>query len=315
MIELRKDYILNRWSYISINRGKRPKQFNERKESDQNAVCYFCPGNENLTPPEIGRIKNKDGWKIRWFPNKFPAVDKDSADEIATGRKYYTSGGAFGYHEIIVETPNHEKQLANLSVEEIQMLLEVYSMRIKELGARSRIKYVQIFKNNGAEAGTSLVHSHTQIIATNIVPKLVVEEVEAAKRYKNCPYCDIVKMEEKSERFIYANDDFVCFAPYAPRFNWEAWIFPTNHYRNITELDSKKLENLAKSFKIILSKLDGINASYNFFLHYSPKGENLHFHFEIVPRMNTWAGFELASDSYVITISPEDAAKFYREER
>lgn len=314
MIELRKDYILDRWSYIAADRGKRPKQFEKNaNDGNKNIVCFFCPGNENLTPPEIGRIGDEENWKIRWFLNKFPAVDKRSKKEILTSDKYYTSGGAFGCHEVIAETPSHEKQLADLSEKEIKKVLEVYSSRIKELGAKDKIKYVQIFKNSGAEAGTSLAHSHTQVVAMTMVPKPVREKIEAAKKYDKCPYCDIIAKEETGKHFVYSNDDFIVFTPYAPRFNYEVWIFPRNHYRNITELNSDQFENLSKVFKRILSKLEAINAPYNFYLHYSPKGENLHFHFEITPRLNKWAGFELATDSYVITVSPEDAAEFYVE--
>jgi len=313
MIELRKDYILNRWSYIAADRGKRPRQFEKSKDNSEDAVCYFCPGNESLTPPEIGRIGDKNKWEVRWFPNKFPAVDEKSGNEITTSNGFYTSGGAFGYHEIIAETPNHEKQLADLSEGEIKKALEVYSLRIKELSAKDKIKYVQVFKNSGAEAGTSLAHSHTQIAATNIIPRLVREKIEAVKKYEKCPYCDIIAQEEKSERFVYSNGDFITFAPYAPRFNYEAWIFPRRHYKNITELNNNELENLSKALKKVLSKLGAINAPYNFHLHYSPEKEDLHFHFEIMPRMNIWAGFELATDSYVITVSPENAAEFYRQ--
>lgn len=314
MAELRKDYILDRWSYIAADRGKRPKQFEKNaNDDDKSGVCFFCPGNENLTPPEIGRIEDNNKWKIRWFPNKFPAIDEKSNSEIITSDRFYTIDGAFGYHEVIVETPDHDKQLADLKTEDISELLKIYSLRIKELSKRKNIKYVQIFKNSGSEAGTSIAHTHTQIMAASIIPKLVREKIEAVKKYKNCPYCDIIKKEEKSKRFAYSNDDFLVFTPFAPRFNFEVWIFPKKHYKNITELNGAEFENLARAFKKVLSKLRKTNVSYNFYLHYSPMGEGLHFHFEIMPRLNKWAGFELATDSYVITISPEDAAKFYRE--
>lgn len=314
MIELRKDYILDRWSYIAADRGKRFQQFEKNANSDdKNNACFFCPGNENLTPPETGRTGNKDRWKLRWFPNKFPVVNEKSNGEITTSNKFYTLGGAFGCHEVIVETPNHNKQLADLKTEDISELLKIYSLRIKELSKKKNIKYVQIFKNSGPEAGTSLAHTHTQIIATSIIPGLVREKIEAVKKYKKCPYCDIIKKEEKSGRFVYSNNDFLAFTPFAPRFNFEVWIFPQKHHKNITELNCAEFENLAKAFKKVLSRLGEVNASYNFYLHYSPGGDDLHFHFEITPRLNKWAGFELATDSYVITVSPEDAAKFYRK--
>ena len=314
MVEIRKDYIFERWSYITADRGKRPEQFEEKREEKKDAICYFCPSNENLTPPEIGRLKNDngDGWKVRWILNKFPIVDLQS-DEIIAREDIYTKGGGFGYHEIIAETPDHEKQLADLNVQEIADVIKTYLLRMSELSAREGINYVQIFKNNGVEAGTSLIHSHSQVVALGVIPRAVQEKINAIKKYKKCPYCDIIKKEENSERLVYANDDFVVVTSYAPRFNYEVLILPKKHYLNITELNDEEIENLAKSFQRVLSKLGEMNIPYNFYLHYSPQGENLHFHFEIVPRMNKWAGFELATDSYVITTSPEDAAKFYRE--
>ncbi|MDF1497875.1 MAG: galactose-1-phosphate uridylyltransferase [Patescibacteria group bacterium] len=313
MIEIRKDYILNRWSYIAADRGKRVKQFDKIETNHKDSVCFFCVGNEQLTPPEIGRIGNKSSWKVRWFPNKFPAVDENSIQETMTSEKYYTSGGAFGYHEVIAETPDHERQFSDLNENEIKDVLLAYTERMKDLSKRDKIKYVQIFKNSGAEAGTSIIHTHTQIVATTIVPRLVQEEVDALKKYKKCPYCDIIKSEEKSNRLIFSDENFIVFAPYAPRYNYEAWIFPKKHYKNITELNNAELDSLAKSFKIVVSKLGIMNFPYNFYLHYSPKGKDLHFHFEITPRTNKWAGFELATESYVIITSPEDAAKFYKE--
>ncbi|MCK5332409.1 HIT domain-containing protein [Candidatus Parcubacteria bacterium] len=147
----------------------------------------------------------------------------------------------------------------------------------------------------------------------DIVPQAIQAKVEAVKKYKKCPYCDIIKPEEDSERFVYANEDFIVLCPFAPRFNYEILILPRRHYLNISELDDVEMENLAKSFQKVLSKLGAMNIPYNFYLHYSPQGENLHFHIEIVPRINNWAGFELATDFNVITAAPEEAARFYKE--
>lgn len=313
MIEIRKDYILDRWSYVAADRGKRPKQFEKDTKNVKENICYFCPGNEHLTPPEIGRIEDGDSWKVRWFPNKFPITDWNSAENILSTDKFHTKGGAFGYHEVIVENKDHDKQLADLNIADLTELFRIYAQRIKELSRRDDIEYVQLFKNNGEEAGTSLIHTHTQIVATNLIPKSIKEEMQAVKQHDKCPYCDIVLQEEKSERFIFSNEDFIVFSPFAPKFNYETWIFPRKHFLSMEDLKENEFKNLAEAFQKILSKLGAINAPYNFYLHQSPKNGELHFHYEITPRMNTWAGFELATDSYVITTSPEESAKFYKE--
>lgn len=314
MIELRRDYVLERWSYIALGRGGRPQEMESRNNDSAGDVCFFCPGNESLTPLEIGRAGDMASWKIRWFPNKFPAVEPSLKQEIMVSDEFFVKGEGFGYHEVIVETPDHQRQLADLSKEEIREVLKVYSQRMAELSQKDGISYVQIFKNSGAKAGTSLVHSHTQILAGSLIPRSVQEKIEIIKQYhKRCPYCEVVKREETGERFICANESFIAFTSFAPRFNFEAMIFPKKHYKNITEITENEFGQLAEVFQKVLSKLGEINAPYNFYLHYAPDGEDLHFHFEITPRLNTWAGFELASGSFVITVSPEEAAAFYRK--
>jgi len=312
-MELRKDYILDRWVIIASERKKRPREFKKIKAKKEE-ICYFCPGNENLTPAETGRIKKDGQWIIRWFPNKFPAVSHEGSPSIRSANKYFTYADAFGIHELIVETPDHDKQLADLSEERIKEILKVYANRITELSKTDGTKYVIVFKNEGMEAGTSLVHSHTQVVTYNKIPVLVEEEVNAARTYGTCPYCEIINIEKNSYRRVFENNNFVSFTPYASRFNYEIWIFPKEHIKNITEMDEVKLEDLASILKKILMKLKEMNLPYNFFLHYAPDGKDLHFHIEICPRLSTWAGFELSTGETINSVSPEDAAKFYRGE-
>lgn len=61
---LRKDYILERWVYYATERKKRPMEFRKGSYITEEKTCFFCPGNENLTPPEIGRLEYKNIWKI-----------------------------------------------------------------------------------------------------------------------------------------------------------------------------------------------------------------------------------------------------------
>ena len=308
---IRKDYILDRWVYYATARSKRPREFKSIDLKDNAKVCFFCPWNTHLTPPEIGRVEYKGEWKIRWFLNKFPAVEKKGSPKIKP-KKYFSQGKSYGVHEIIVETPHHKSQLADLPAQQIKELLEVIKFRIKNLGRLSGIKYVDVFKNQGKDAGTSLVHTHTQVMALPQIPSLVMDEVNAAKKYRKCPYCEIIKLESKSKRKIFETRNVVAFAPFASRFNYEAWIFTKKHKKNMEQLEEEELEDLALALKKILVKLKKINASYNFFLHYSPEKENLHFHIEITPRLATWGGFEISTNAIINSVLPEDAARFYR---
>ena len=308
---IRKDYLLNRWVYYATERRKRPREFKSINVKEEAKKCLFCPSNEHLTPPEIGRVEYKGEWKIRWFLNKFPAVEKKGTPKIKA-KKLLLEGNAYGVHEIIVETSHHKSQLADLPVQHIREVLEVYKFRIKELSKLREIKYVDVFKNHGREAGTSLLHSHSQIMALPQIPTLLEEEIEAVKKYKKCPYCEILNIESKSKRKIFETKNVIAFAPFASSFNYEAWIFTKRHKVNMEQLEEQELSDISLALKKILIKLKKINASYNFYIHYSPEKENLHLHIEITPRLATWGGFELSTEAIINSVLPEDAARFYR---
>ncbi|MBD3204486.1 galactose-1-phosphate uridylyltransferase [Candidatus Woesearchaeota archaeon] len=309
MGELRKDYILDRYVIIASERNKRPHQFRQEKVSKHVDKCFFCPGNEHLTPEELGRIKKGDSWLIRYFPNKFPAVKKKGEMIVSTDNNFFTYSDSFGMHEVIVETPEHEKELADLSVSHIKKILNVYSSRIKCLADKPGIKYVSVFKNHGKDAGTSIIHTHSQVIAYNIVPGIIRKKEDACK--DSCAYCRIIQIEKDSHRKCFENEDAVAFTPYASRFPFEIWILPKRHRINITEFNDREIESAAKILKKILVMLQELNSPYNMYLHYGTR--NLHFQIIIAPRLAKWAGFELSTGTIINPISPEKAAKFYRE--
>lgn len=311
-MELRKDYILDRWAIISEGRSKRPREF-KKDESIKDEVCYFCPGNEHLTPPEISRVEKDGKWIIRVFPNKFPFISEEGFTDIRTDNTFFTYSNAYGKHEVIVENPDHETQLYDLNQDEVKEVLKVYIERINELSKLKETKYVVLFKNHGREAGTSIIHTHTQIASYNKIPALVQDEVDALAKFDSCAYCDIINIEKESDRRCFENQSFVAFTPYASRFNYEIWLFPKKHYRNMTELNDNELNDMAEMMSKILRKIKELNCSYNYVLHYAPNDKDLHFHIEFLPRIATWAGFEFTTNTTVNSTNPEKAAEFYRE--
>lgn len=310
MGELRKDYILDRWVLISPKRGARPHELKRSSEIVEEK-CFFCPGSESLTPPEIGRVPRNGGWQVRWFENKFATLKPEGMPSVSTDNRFYAFAGSFGYHEVVVETPRHDKQLADLSVSEIEDVLHVYARRIVELESRAHIRYVNVFKNTGFLAGTSIVHSHSQIIATAVVPPEISARLSAMRRFVSCPYCAVVASERNSGRFCFENADFIVFAPYASRFNYEVWVFPKLH---VSRLEDVNFRSLADVLKKVLSRLSSVRMDYNMLVQYGPKGEDFHFHVEVCPRVAIWAGFEFGSGIIINSVAPEDAAKFYRGE-
>ena len=310
-MELRKDYILDRYVIISEGRGKRPKQFKKEEVVKDEGTCFFCPGNENLTPPEIGRIEKNGKWKLRWFANKFAALSPEGNPVLKRDNTFYEHASAYGYHEVVVETDDHKRQLAELSEEELEAVLNVYSMRIKELEKKPNMQYVNVIKNNGLLGGTSIIHTHSQIFATAIIPPVILDEVMACRRFIYCPYCKIVEKEKNSDRRCFENEDWVAFAPYASRYNYEISIFPKAH---IKRLEESNLKSLSFVLKKVLGKINELNCSYNYEIHYSPKGYDLHMHIEVYPQIAIFGGFERGSGIIINSVSPEDAAKFYRGE-
>ena len=312
-MELRKDYILNRWVIISEARGKRPFQFVEDK-TDLNVKCPFCVGNESMTPNETYKLEKDGKWQIRAVPNKFSAVDPNGGTLISTHNTYYTFAGDHGEHEVVIETPDHGKHFGDLTCEEMIAVMNAYKLRINEFEKESNTKYVCVFKNQGKEAGASVNHAHSQIIALAMTPPILNEKIETIKKYPHCPYCEIISKEKDSYRRCFENDSFVAFTPYASRFNYEIWVMPKKHLKTFNEFDYKTYYDLSLILKEISLKLESKGISYNIEWYYSPKGEELHFHIEIMPRIALWAGFEIGYGITINSISPEIAAKFYRGE-
>lgn len=341
MGELRKDPILGRWVIIATERSMRPDSFSKKREqpADDRDKCPFCEGREGMTPPEIyslrnsGTAPNTPGWRVRVVPNKFPAcgIDKELKKK---GFGLHDMMTNFGAHEVIIETPLHDKNMKDQTIGEISDVLRVLQLRVEDLHKDHRFRDVLIFKNKGKEAGASLAHPHHQIIGLPITAKRVREELQGAQFYfklkERCIYCDLIAQEKSwEERLVYENDGFVSFCPYASRFPFEVWILPKEHSIDFYGQKVKeKVPDLADVLKVILVKFDGVlgNPVYNYIVHSAPNRfprsgywntieQDFHWHIELFPRLTRRAGFEEGSGFYINPFSPETAAKYLREQK
>ncbi len=318
--ELRKDYLLDEWVIISKNRSKRPFDHQrektiekEKKEIDLN--CPFCLGNEKQTPPEIFRTGNKIKWDLRGFNNKFSAMQ--SKKEFKKEKKELLEyGNAFGYHEIIVETNVHSKELSELTKKEMKELFNAYKERENELQKRKGVKHVLIIKNFGKECGASLSHNHSQIITFPFIPNLIQREIKKAEdfyeKHKKNVFLKIAENENKSERKIFENKNFVVFTAFAPKWTYETWIMPKKQYSNLTEMNEEVLEDLAEAIKLVLNKLKKLgNPPYNYFLHELTKKNPAYcFHLKIQPNVKkVYGGIEKGTGIVLIEVPPEQAAE------
>lgn len=328
MPELRKDPIIGRWVIISTERGKRPSAFQSVSARHEAALCPFCPGHEDATPPEVlayrepGSEPNRPGWKLRVISNKYPAL-RIEGDLNQTPKGIYERMDGVGAHEVIIETPDHARDLAEMTEDEMMLVLRAYRERMLDLERDNRFQYILVFKNHGVRAGASLEHSHSQLIATPIVPKRVAEELEGSRRYYNfkerCVFCDILTQElMESDRVVRDFDSFLAFQPFASRFPFETWILPKSHQSHFLEMSDAEARGLAICLRdsLIRLKLALNDPPFNFILHTRPVGkerfDHYHWHFEIIPKLTRVAGFEWGSGFYINPTLPEEAAMYLR---
>lgn len=329
MPELRKDPITGRWVIISTERAKRPHEFTKDEVKRRGGLCPLCPGNERMTPREVfsvrgdGSSPNQPGWNIRVVPNKFPALMIEG-DQGKGAEGIYDRMNGIGAHEVILETPDHEKDMFEFEKKDVENVIIAYRQRVLDLKQDLRFKYVLIFKNHGQEAGASLEHSHSQLIALPIVPKRVAEEMVGGYDYyrfrDRCVYCDIVDQEMSGkERMVYENADFVSVAPYAPRFPFETWIIPKEHRSVFESISDSEISSFAEILLLTMRRLDGVlsNPPFNFVIHAAPfnvgEVQHYHWHLEIIPKLTKIAGFEFGSGFYINPTPPEEAARYLRE--
>ncbi len=330
MPELRKDPVVGRWVIISTERGRRPSDFNESGPPAASAkICPFCVGNEDKTPAEIlayreqGTAPNTPGWTTRVVPNKFPALQIEGGLD-RRGEGLYDKMNGIGAHEVIIETTDHTKELSELPEEQIENILWAFRDRVVDLKNDNRFRYILIFKNHGESAGASLEHSHTQLIATPIIPKVVTEELDGALQHyrlkERCVFCDMIEQElREGKRIVSENEHFVSFAPFAPRFPFETWILPRSHVSAFEDSQKSEFKSLAHTLKDTLGRINkALNRPhYNFIVHSAPcrdtRLDYYHWHIEIMPKLTKVAGFEWGTGFYINPTSPEEAAQYLRD--
>ena len=314
MSQFRRDPVTGEWNIIAEERSNRPYHFNHNAEAEK---CPFCVGNEKMTPNEVTRINDKDGWSIRVVPNKFPAVCQKSTE--IREEAFYSSCEGTGRHEVIIETPEHNVALHQLDTHGIYQVLTVYQHRFIELSQLEHIKYVQIFKNHGREGGASLPHSHSQVVALPFIPPRIELEIANAQKYfeetGSCVFCDIIAKElQDKKRIVYSNNHFIIAAAYAPRFAYEMLIIPRLHQEAFHNANEEILHELADALKNLFNKMVAVLGEfpYNLVLHtdcYLSSSSTYHWHMELIPRNSHHAGFEIATGSCINTMSPEKAAE------
>lgn len=320
------------WTLFAPERLKRPNHLHNKKDVYLGEIihekCPFDMGKEHYTPNEITRISQDGKWKCRVVPNLYNALSIDIESKSLRDNFFETHTG-FGAHEVVIETPNHDKQIWNYDYNDFLNYFTIIKERVVNLQNDNRFAYLSIFKNQGHDAGASMPHSHSQIIALPFLPKKVKEEIEYKKEYfethKRALMDDIVYEELYHHKNIIAqNSEFVLYCPYASRFAFEAKIVAKKKISSITEFGKGELSALCDITKEFFSKYYKSlgEVSFNMIIKNAPYleyDENtrdyFRFYIEIKPRIYKQAGFELDSDININVMLPEEAAKIYKESK
>ncbi len=349
MYELRKDPLLGRWVIVAKDSTMRPDDyFSYSSKAEQKAEqfsnedkCLLCSGHEDSTPSEILAYRepktepNSPGWWTRVFPYQYPVL-KVEGDLNRQGVGMYDKMNGIGAHEIIVESPEHNKTPEDMDITQMERVILTYRDRISDLEKDCRLRYILIYKDHGSTFsvnGPRSLHPHSQLIATPVIPKKIKEELDGAKSYydykERCIFCDIVKEEIKiGSRIVEERGSFIAFCPFAPLSPFEIWIMPKRHSCSFTEIKNEEAIDLAGILRSVLLKIGDVlnRPDYSYTLHTAPNriprgghwhtlGDDFHWHLEILPRITKPAGFEWGGGFYVIPTPPEESARYLRERK
>ncbi len=318
MAELRKDPLSGNWVVVGYGGSK----------SGGTGTCPFCPGHESSTPPTIRQYTDEEGnWLVRCFSAANPIFMIEVAED-RRGEGLYDKMGNVGAHEIIVENRAHSRTMSMYSKDELLLVLAMYKERLLDLKGDRRFKYVQVFKNHGELAGSYLLHSHSHVLATPIVPARVSRQVISTRNHfaqkSRCLLCDILNQEiRQGRRLVSMNRSFVAICPFASRFSYETWIVPRFHDSNYENMADQAIrDDLAEMLLDIMKRIEQFTNAYTIEIHTAPNmtfaeshGDDIpfqeyyHWHIEILPRDFRSSKYKREDEFSVSSITPEQAAE------
>ncbi len=323
--EFRQDLVSGDWILLAPKRGER---FEYKPRAPMELAISKCPFENppkfhNKPPVLVYRNKKGDDWFLQIIPNKYPAVEEGKCRPAEKNGFHKTRAGV-GFHDIVIYR-DHNRYLADMTVEEIEKILSAFRERYIDLAANKCVEYISIFHNHGIEAGSTVPHPHSQILALPIVPPDVSHSLRGSRRYfdehKKCVHCQMIAQELKEKkRVVYKDDGIVVIAPFASRSNFELRIFPKKHSAYFEKIGDREQVHLAAAMRFVFSKIYKKlgDPAFNFFIHTAPtiKGRDYghyHWHMEILPKFSTYGGFELGTGMDIIAVAPERAAEILKK--
>jgi UDPglucose--hexose-1-phosphate uridylyltransferase len=328
--QIRRDRVTREWVIYSRSRAKRPHDLRReagsvRKLPRHQPDCPFCPGNED----GLGEIlfetpgSNKYGWFTRVIANKYPALVPEGST-IRRSEGLCVSLDGFGRHEVIIDSPRHDRDLAAMDSQELAAVVATYHQRYLAHTESDHSMMTIIFRNHGVRAGTSLIHPHSQVVTTPVVPAMIrLRETEAQRYWDSmgrCVYCQIMEEElSQGKRLLRDSPRFLAFVPFAARVPMEMWVMPKRHAADFGDASQGDLEELAEVLGYLLGRLHDLmnDPDYNLVINTAARHRRnepyLHWYLTITPRLTTMAGFEIGSGMNINPSLPEDDARFLNQ--
>ncbi len=313
MAEFRTDPLRGHTVLINGQRGRRPSEFSLKIETPDPADCPFCRGHEFNTPPSIEYDLWPD-WNWRVFPNRFPAVMSDPQSVIVSE----FTAPAFGQHEVLVESAQHDGKAHEYSAAHWEELFRVWQRRLRSIYAMAGIQYVHIFRNQGYRGGATLVHPHQQIVGLPMLPTAIEWRLNRlADGTSVCTHCEWVEHERRSgQRVLWDDGELIGLAAFAPRFPYEWQLLPCRHER-FDELSADKLSSVAGNLLRGLRALAAVcdEPDFNLLLFSTPLGfpGRPVWTLDVLPRTSTQAGFEWGTGVHIVSTPPEEAGSRLRD--
>jgi UDPglucose--hexose-1-phosphate uridylyltransferase len=320
-MEIRRDPITQSWVVVG-----------QREGAEESA--HGCPFDAGVVEkrPAILTWPAEGPWQVRVLPHPEPLY-RIEGEPGRSAEGMYDKMGATGAHEVVVETPQHDKKMSQLSDEEIERVLWVWASRIVDLKKDARFKYVGVFKNQGAPAGDEWSHAHSQITATIFVPRRIKYELSSASEWfrerERCIFCDVVRQDEKQgKRIVDVQGDYYALCPYSSRVPFEIWLLHRRHNHLFEQpRQGSNRRQLAALLGRVLRRLEKIAPSFHLVVHTAPntrnkKGElagywktlaeDFHWHIEILPILEKRSKSYSIKEVYFNSVLPEQAAEQLR---
>ena len=323
---IRHDPLSDRRIYLAPRRDARPNDLiNCRK-----AECPFCIKNSSLTPDPVQQWPSLEAlhWKSRIIPNRYPIVEigRPATQTGGNAKSVMTTQNsvhAHGVHDVVIESPHHIESVLQIPFDDWVGVWTICQQRMKQLSTDSGFTWATIFKNGGVQAGASLAHVHSQLIAIDCIPPTISTKCDRVIHQPRL-FRNILSDANDEGRVIHSYKNFVAIVPPAPRQPFEAWLISKNPSCFFHTENQSCVEDIARFTQHFPAALEHLlpGASYNWWLHQFPfissstlhkAAEHWHWHLEALPRITPLAGFELGTGYHVSTVPPKTAARLLRD--